>query len=224
MILRSERSNAFEISKRLMDALLSFPISSQGEEGANLRSAVGLYLTNFSDIVDSFTVGTELYACFEQARLAGATLNSMNNVRLAMFAEAPVYPLSIAIVNAAVIFSFVEQCQIISIIQFKSRVEVDTLMDQMGVIIEDIKLTKADSFVSSDYQNFVALSALLIQHMSATERLLPRVVQYNMQVSYPSLNLANRIYTDASRSDELIAENKTVHPAFMQRNITALSA
>lgn len=223
MILKSERSNALEISKRLMTALMSFQISSQGTAGADLRSAVGNFLVNFSELMDTYTLGASLYACFEQARLAGATLNSLNNVRLAMFAEAPVYPLGKVIVNAAIIFSFVEQSQIITRMTFASRIEVDTLMDQMGVIIETIKIEKADSFVSSDYQNFVALAAVLVQHLSATERQLPRVVQYNLAVSYPSLNLANRIYGDATRSDELIAENDTVHPAFMQRDVIALS-
>ena len=99
-----------------------------------------------------------------------------------------------------------------------------TLIDEMTVIIEDIKLNKANSFVASDYQNVVALSALLIQHLSATERELPRIVTYAMPINYPALALANRIYGDASRSDELADENETVHPAFMQRDIIALSA
>jgi hypothetical protein len=223
MIYKSELSNGLEISKRLIAALMSFPITTSGTEGADLRSAVGKFLINFSDYVDGKVLGTELFACFEQARLAGATLQSMDNVREAMFAEQPVYPLGMVIVNAAIIFSFVEQSQIISVMVFESRIDIDTLMDTMSGIIEDIKLNKADSFVSSDYQNFVALAALLIQHMSATERQLPRVVKYNLPVSYPSLTLAHRIYADGSRSDELIAENNTVHPAFMQRDIIALS-
>jgi hypothetical protein len=224
MIYRSELSNGLEISKRLIDALMSFSISSQGTAGADLRSAVGKFLSNFSELVDTYTLGVSLYDCFEQARLAGATLNSMDNVRLAMFKETPTFPLGKAIVNAAILFSFVEQSQIIAKMLFASRVQVDTLMDQIGVIIETIKIEKADSFVSSDYQNFVALSALLVQHLSATERQLPRVVEYVMPVHFPSLALANRIYGDASRGDELTAENQTVHPAFMQRDIIALSS
>jgi prophage DNA circulation protein len=52
---------------------------------------------------------------------------------------------------------------------------------------------------------------------------LPRIVNYQMPINYPALALANRIYADGSRSDELIAENETVHPAFMQRDVIALS-
>jgi hypothetical protein len=206
-----------------MAQLVRFPVSSVGDEGANLRSAVGKFLSNFHQLIVDRVVGTELFACFEQARVAGATVGSMNNVRKAMFVEAPMFPLGLAIVNAAVIFSFVEQSQVIAKMQFRSRIEASALMDEMAVVIEDIKLTKADSFVSKDYQNFVGLAALLVQHLSATERQLPRVVSYRYPVNFPALTLSNRIYGVGSRSDELIAENKTVHPAFMQRNVIALS-
>jgi hypothetical protein len=219
---KSERAEGLAISGRLMSALVSFPVNDVAA-GADLRSAVGKYMANFSQLVDDLIIGTSLFECFELARTAGATLNSMDGVRTAMFDETPVNFLGTAIANAAIIFSFVEQVQIITTMEFSSRSEVDVLMDSMGAVIEAIKIDKADSFVSSDYKNFVGLAALLIQHLSSTERQLPRVVQYRLPVSYPSLALANRIYADASRSDELIAENGTVHPAFMQRDIVALS-
>jgi hypothetical protein len=223
MIAKSERSEALDISRRVIAALMNFPIAAAGAPGAALRAQVGKYLGNLTELIDSKTVGPGLLACFDAARTAGATLASMNGVRLAMFAEAPSWPLGLGIVNGAIIFSFVEECQIIAPMDFGSRQEADTLIDEMTAIIEDIKLNKADSFVANDYQNFVALSALLIQHLSATERQLPRLVEYLMPVNYPALALANRIYGDASRSDELVAENETVHPAFMQRDVVALS-
>jgi hypothetical protein len=222
MITKSERGEALMISKRLMDVLVNFPIDT-GQAGADFRSASGKFMINFYDNVDGHLIGAELYDCFEKARVAGATFNSMDAVRLAMFEEAPLFSLGTAIVNAAIIFSFVEQSQIISTMIFESRIEVDQLMDQVSALIEQIKLNKADSFVPSDYQNFGFLSALLIQHLSSTERQLPRVVKYSMPVNYPALALSNRIYGDGSRSDELVAENQTVHPAFMQRDIVALS-
>lgn len=222
MSIKSERTEALAISGRLIAALVSFPIAAGGA-GADLRSAVGTFMANFSELIVDRTLGTELLGCFEAARAAGATLVSMNTVRVAMFAEAPLFPLGSSIVNAAIIFSFVEQCQIIAPMIFASRIEVDVLIDEMTAIIEDIKLNKSDLLVANDYQNFGSLAALLIQHLSSTERQLPRVVGYQMPTNMPALALANLIYGDGSRSDELVAENKTVHPAFMQRDIIALS-
>lgn len=223
MTTKSERTEALDISRRMMTALMGFQIEIGGA-GADLRSAVGKFLANFSVLIDSRVLGTELFACFEAARATGATLVSMNNVRVAMFAEAPAFPLGLSIANGGIIFSFVEQCQIISRLTFRSRPQVEVLLDEMVTIIEAIKLNKADSFAASDYENVVALSALLVQHLSATERQLPRIVNYRMPVSYPALALANRIYGDGARSEELVAENEAVHPAFMQRDVIALSA
>jgi prophage DNA circulation protein len=147
----------------------------------------------------------------------------MDNVREAAFAETPVLPLSDRVINAAVIFSFVEQSKIIAAMTFRSQIDVDAVLDRMELVIEQIKVSKSDSFILSDYRNFVALAALLIQHLATTRRLLPRIVQFRFPINYPSLTMANRIYADASRAEELAAENRTIHPAFMQRHVTALS-
>jgi prophage DNA circulation protein len=223
MIVKTERAEALAIATRMLAALLSFSLTPTGTAGADLRSAVGRFLANFSELVIDKVVGTELFACFEQARAAGATLYSMNTVREAMFLEQPAFQLGFDMMNAGIIFSFVEQSEIISRMEFKSRSQVSVLLDEVSVVIEAIKLNKADEFIPNDYQNFVSLAALLVQHMSATERQLPRIIQLQMPVHYTSLSLSNRIYGEGGRSEELAAENKTVHPAFMQRDIIALA-
>ena len=144
MITKSEHAEALAILGRLMQELICFPIAAGGE-GADLRGAIGTFMANFSEMITDQVLGTELLACFELARTAGATLHTMDEVRDLMFAEAPLYPLGVAVVNAAIIFSFVEQSQIIAGMTFTSRIEVDALMDRMTTVIEDIKLDKADS-------------------------------------------------------------------------------
>jgi hypothetical protein len=223
MIAKPEYSEALGICQRLMKELVAFPIAP-GVDGANLRTAVGMLLGNLSILIENQMVGAQLLSCFDLARIAGATVNVFDNVREAAAAELPQYSFGIRIVNAALIFSLSEQSQLITVMTFSSRNDVDALMDAMGIIIDDIKLRGSQSFTVNDYRNIVALSASLIYHLSATERLLPQVVTYHMPVNLPALSLSNRIYGDASRSDELVAENKTVHPAFMQRDIIALSA
>ena len=220
---KPEYLEALELSQKLMDELVKFPIKP-GRAAVDLRTAIGKFLAEFPTMAEGWTLGTELLNCFELARQAGATLNSMARVREMLFAEVPLYHMSDVIVNAGIIFSFIEQSEIIAVLEFKSRSEVVVVMDEMSVAIEAIKLNKADYFSSSDYQAFVFLAALLIQHMSAAERQLPRVVQYTWPVHYPSLAMSNRIYGNGERSEELIAENKVVHPLFMQRHILALSA
>jgi prophage DNA circulation protein len=40
----------------------------------------------------------------------------------------------------------------------------------------------------------------------------------------PSLTMANLIYHDATRAEELADENKTIHPLFMQRTVVGISS
>jgi hypothetical protein len=222
MIVRTEYGEAFDITTRMMAALVQFAPSSS-HAGAMMRMEIGKFLGQFYGYIHDGTIGTEMLACFNAARDAGATVNSMDGVREQALLEAPYFLLGNAIVNAGILFSFSIEAQIIVKATFDSREQVDRLMDAMTTVVEDIKLAKSNAFDAGDYQNFVALSASLFQHLSATERQLPRVVAYHMAVNLPALALANRIYSDASRSDELVAENKTVHPAFMQRDGIALS-
>ncbi|MCK8543991.1 hypothetical protein LNQ35_16945, partial [Yersinia ruckeri] len=42
--------------------------------------------------------------------------------------------------------------------------------------------------------------------------------------SLPALNIANRLYQDASRSDGLVSMANPVHPAFMPTRFKALSS
>jgi hypothetical protein len=221
---KSERGEAFAISVRLIEQLVAFPVSSEGNLGANMRTAVGRYLSNFPDLIANKAIGRALLACFDTAFLAGATLTSMDNVRVSVLAETPQFSLGALVVNAATIFSFVEQSKIIADMEFKSQTDVDAVIDRMSLVIEEIKVTLSDSFTVADYRNFVALAALLIQHLAATRRKMPRIVKYQFPVNYPSLAMANRIYADGTRAEELAAENKTIHPAFMQRHVVALSA
>jgi prophage DNA circulation protein len=220
MISRSEYAEARAICLRLTAVLIAFPLV--GLAGANLRTAVGKLLANFYELAEGGTVGTQLLLCFDLAREAGANLTLMDSVREAAEAEAPVYSVGVAVVNAAIIFTLVEQSQIIAGMTFASRGEVDALMDAMSIIIDEIKLRGSESFSVADYRNVVSLSALLIYHLSATERQLPRLVAYQLPDNLPALTLSNFIYGDATHSDELVAENDTVHPAFMQRAIVAL--
>ena len=222
MMNRTEHDEALAICGRLMKVLVNFSVTP-GKETAAMRTAIGKLLGNFAQLVDNQTVGTQLQSCFDLTVAAGATLNVMDNVREAAEAETPQFTLGIAIVNAAIIFTLAEQSQIITGMTFASRSDVDAMMNAMSAIIDEIKLRGSESFAVNDYRNVVALSALLIYHLSATERQLPRLLSFQMPTNLPALALSNRLYGDATHSDELVAENGTVHPAFMQRDIVGLS-
>jgi hypothetical protein len=217
-----ENREALGILGRMLDSLLT-GLSAKGEDGSTLRIAVGDLRMDAGDLVDQRTIGDELLRCFDLARTTGAKMADFDRVREAMMAEAPTYDFGIAVKLSGIVFSFMEQCQVIAATTFVSRFDVEDMMVKMIAITEEIKLEIADLLDGIDYTYLVAISAALVQHLAATERQLPRIVVANMPDSMPSLFLANYFYTDASRSDEIAIENRTVNPVFCQRTIRVLS-
>jgi prophage DNA circulation protein len=74
------------------------------------------------------------------------------------------------------------------------------------------------------YRGLVELHAGIIAFLVQTARPLPAMLQFSFAQSMPTLTMSNRLYYDASRADELRAENKVVHPLFMLSTGQALSS
>lgn len=222
MIYSVEIREALGILGRMLDALMK-GLSSKGEDGSKLRSAVGDLRMDAPDLVKAETIGTELYTVFELARVSGADLVSFDRVRVAMLAERPKADFGTAVAMTGIVFSLVEQCKLIAVTKFVSRFDVEDMMTKMVVVIEDVKLGISDLIDGVCYTLTVKLAADLIQHLAATERQLPRIVYYESPAVLPSLHLANFFYGDGSRSDEITAENRVIHPAFCPRLIRVLS-
>lgn len=223
MIFRREVREALAVIDRMLVALQS-GIPTRGTVGSELRRVIGNFEAHQVEHVESFTIGTELFACFEQARTAGATLNTLDGVRNAMLAEQPVYDFGKSAKLAGMIFSFVEQCQLIATMVFISRTDVEEMIVRNDKVIEVLKLEVSELLDGMDYQSFTKLAAALVQHLAVTERKLPQVVNYTMPTSQTALSLANLLYGDGNRFAELIDENRVINPAFFPRHIHALSS
>jgi prophage DNA circulation protein len=82
----------------------------------------------------------------------------------------------------------------------------------------------ADDMDQATFQSLTALYGAVINHLVATARPLPQMLTYQFGQPMTALNIAYRLYADASRADEIRAENKIVHPAFCPTVGRALSA
>jgi len=213
---------AVEIIDRMLVALMT-GMPSVGRAGSDLRKLVGKLHDEAEASITGGTVGTELQACFDAAVAAGAAVGNMDRVRQAALAEAPEYFFGQMTVSNTLIFSLAAQGRIIAATAFVSVTDADAMLQKMIAVIDTIKLAISDLLDGVNYQDMNSLGAAIIQHLVATERKLPRMVGYSLPASMPSLFIANMLYADALRSDELIAENNIVHPAFCPRDIVALS-
>ena len=79
------------------------------------------------------------------------------------------------------------------------------------LIIDERKMTYMDQ---ATFQALIRLHGALTNHLVATALPLPQMVQYQFFSILPSLVVSHKLYADAARADEVVAENRIVHPAF----------
>jgi hypothetical protein len=199
-------------------------VSAKGVQAAELRRVVGLVHANgLAYLVDN-TFGTNLYNCFVEARTLPITADLVAMVREQITALTPVGPLTTMVYDSAIQYCLTTECIFITGMTFKSRNDVQQLMDRMTAAFNLARDNAAERMDSATYQNLTYLAGTIVNHLAATALTLPRLVHFDYNTSWPALSLANLIYQDASRWKELVDENKVVHPAFMPRAIVGLSA
>ena len=189
--------------------------TAPGSTSSEVRRLVGRLLASESAVTDSASFATEFTACLDEARKAGATWQSMGNVRLAALAEAPVSLSATIMVQAMVRLSLAQEARLITLLSFTSRDDVESVARTIGAAFEQAAEVAADSGQAGVYMAIVSLQSDVTKYLTDQGRLLPRVVQYRFAQSMPALAMSQRAYGTGSRSDELRLENKVVHPAFM---------
>ena len=89
----------------------------------------------------------------------------------------------------------------------------------------DGEITAAgDAGEDASYLALKALRAAVVQDLTVRGASLPSVVTVRMQLPLPSLALAQYLYCDASRADEIAAESGAIHPAFCPVTFQALAS
>jgi prophage DNA circulation protein len=196
---------------------------TRGRPGSDLRTAIGDFIANSEKLLRNDDYGPPLDEIFELARLTQINLAQFQAVQDAAAAETPVSVGATIVKNAMIQFSLAAECRIISGMSFDSRDDVDVAKDRMNSEFVPMEEIAADDMAQMTYQALVRLHAALAFFFIETARPLPRMLQYQFFEPLPTLTMAYKLYSDASRADELRMENKNVHPAFMQMIGRALS-
>ena len=219
----AEQSEITGLVNRLLDNFGNCISAMTGEDGVELRHQIGDMRAFYFQYLNDGTFSTRLLNCFTLARKDNVPLTSLTLIRLALFQEAPVCDVANAIVQQTIIFCLAAESRMITAIEFTSRDDVDAMIGVMKMAFDNARDILADAVDSVLYQTMIYLGGALINHLAMIGRPLPRMVSFSMPISMPALALSQRIYYDASRWEELVLENKTVHPAFVQREIRGLS-
>lgn len=217
-----EAVEATPLAVRVLQVLL-INAPTKGEPGLSLRTAVQDFISNAMYIIQNDLSGPPLSEIFDLARESGANFFQMDEVRRAAVNEAPVTVGAFIIKNALICLTLATECEIIANMKFKSRDDVDNISSRMNDAFFPMEEIAADEMAQATYQSLIRTHSALAFHLAETARPLPRMLNYRFFNTFPSVVVGYKLYSDASRCDELRDENKVVHPAFMPRTGRALA-
>lgn len=212
-----------QILTRLLDNL-SAATASSGERGAELRRKIGIMRVDFMKQVNAGIFANELLTIFSLAAEANTALHGMVSVRNSLFAETPQDQIAKALVTSSIILCLSAETRLIVAIEFTSRDDVEVMMARMKDAFEIARELAVEDKESGAYETLTYMGGSLTNHLANTARPLPRMINFTVSKPLPALALSNRLYFDANRWEEIVAENKIIHPAFCIRELRGLSA
>ena len=212
-MIRSDAKEAAEIVDRMMVNLATC-IPSRGRAGSDARVAIGYVRANAVPLLMDDVIGEPLDAAFDQTYQAGATIEQIDTVRVQITQEQPLSFGAVLLTQAGINLCLATEGRIIAAMTFVSREEIDRIQKRMIEPFASAEEVAADVMDSMTFQALIGLHATITNHLVKTALPLPRLVGFRFFEPIPSLVQAYRLYSDASRADEIRAANKVVHPAF----------
>ncbi|WP_246282202.1 hypothetical protein [Paraburkholderia caffeinitolerans] len=107
--------------------------------------------------------------------------------------------------------------------QPSSADDAASVRDSIVSLIDDEVTTAGDAGDDETYAALRALRTAVIADLNSRGASLPAMTTFSFASSLPALSLASRMYRDASRADEIVAEANPIHPAFMPTSFAALA-
>lgn len=205
-----------------LDSLLAWT-ATRGREGADLRSIIADTKAFALPLLQSDLMADALIKCFEAAYLAGINLQQVKQVRLTAVAQPAISVGAIRTKDTLIQLALSIGAEVIGSMTFVTRDEVDKTREMINAAFADVEEAMADQMDSMTYRALLKVQAALSMYLYETARPLPRMLNFQFGMPMPTLVLAHRLYADAGRADELLAENRVVHPCFMRPYGRALS-
>lgn len=227
----ADLTEALSVTNSILTSILTLIKGPTTIAGSKLVNAVGLLQTNAAEeinaIPDHASTSNQFWidmaTCFDDTLATGVTYAEMDVIRLSILSLTPLGVPGIAVRNFASRMALVEQARIIAATTFVSRQDVDSVIRKVQVSFNDAEEIAANNLDNVAYVALTTLHAAVINDLSTRARPLPRLVNYNYQTVHSALWIAQNLYQDPSRFQELIDENKPIHPLFMPTSGRALS-
>jgi len=220
----TQAQEASDFLRQYLDHLLASIPSGTTDEINKVRGEIASLRARADQAVRSPGLGAELEQINLDANLAGATYRGIEATRVFVMSAATSNSLiTQMLLRPILVMTLALQSKIISRMRFKTKEQVHNMILHVRDMFDQAQQLAVDDIDAIVYQTITALGGALINHLGSIELQLPRFVGYSTQVPMPSLYLANRIYQDASRYEEIEDENDIIHPAFCPTTIRVLS-
>lgn len=210
-------------------------------EGAQDRAAVAGASTAFAEAAVGLDASSALsYASSAQALMASlgtAVVNPGDAVRLfgALASYMPATPIGIGQTGAGqqivqdAAGAVLRRAALGTLVRAAAQYAPSSYDDAAALRTSVTGYLDAEILIAGDASDDASYSALRAVRQMVVALLiqagagLPRLQNFTFNASLPALVLAQRLYTDASRSDELVGEALPIHPAFMPLRFQALA-
>jgi prophage DNA circulation protein len=207
---------------RSTEQLLGFA-EAKGRAASELRYTVGDLRAHINRYVRDGTFGRRLMISYRLATDAGISVKWMDNVLKQLASETPSDLAAVAVVQNSILFALAQDARILAKTNFTSREDVDNMLVRMKGWFDVAIELAAGQRDNPGYAALISLAGSITRYLADVARPLPRMLAYEL-LPMPGLTLSQFIYSDGSRSEEIAAENKVVHPLFCPAHIKALSA
>lgn len=219
----NEVTESVKIVNLAAQLLLGTASKPTGRTGSDLRRMCGDIIANAETYIVTNVIGQKLSDCFAQARLTGATMDQFNRIQENLGAEQVVTLTATMLQQVCISFGLQQMSIAATATTFTSRDDVDAAVVDINAAFNPAEENAADAMVLIVYRALISLHAAVTYYLYQTAQPLPQMLSFQFAVTKPTLIQSYRLYADASRADELRAENKVVHPAFSPRTGRALS-
>jgi hypothetical protein len=218
----SDLAEAAGLLRRLIIVMRSL-VGSAAATSAFYQSALNDLDGRAEIEIEGGTLAAPLGAAFEQAFDTGASPEDFAGVRIAAAEETISGGPAIVIRQAVVRLALYWQVAALAKVEISSRDEIEAYRADLNAAFEQAEEDAADQGETEVYREFIAAHGRAIQDLMDRGRTLPRLVDYAFPISLPVVTIANRLYGDADRVDELVRENGIVHPLFAPITLRALT-
>ena len=216
-------------------------VASLQAQLANQRAALAMAASGASAAAAAYSASTDMMdalAALVEAMRAGIT-DPANQVRVLLglagfnYADSAGGSVGVGAAMATIRNAMAAACRraaLISLARASASYQPRSSQDAAGLreslaAALDAEITIAgDAGEDQSYGALKALRSAVVRDLTVRGANLPSVVSVSLALALPALAVAQMLYTDASRSDEIIAESGAVHPAFIPVSFRALNS